>query len=53
MRENLGLSDHLQVLVLQAEVLMLYHHLPNRCLLGKVQLVDTLFEQLVIGIVQG
>ena len=51
-REDLRLGDHLQVLVLLGQVLVLDHHLSDRSLLREVKLIDALLKELTVDIVQ-
>ena len=49
--QYLRLGDHLQILVLLAQILMLDHHLANRRLLCEVELVDSLIKEFAIDVV--
>ena len=50
--QYLRLSDHLQILMLLAQVLVFYHHFTNGRLLCEVELVDTLIKEFTIDVVQ-
>ena len=50
--QYLRLGDHLQILMLLAQVLVFYHHFTNGRLLCEVELVDTLIKEFTIDVVQ-